>query len=131
MASLLSARDDHRNPAPTSRPDATDELTSRRRDEKSFEIIAGRVLAEDGSQRSVGFVRSIDKHSRTRVQRAIAELGGASDGLMVFTDGDTKLRDLQMTFTRLFRLYFPSSLTSTTSRPTPGTTRSECRLKFC
>jgi hypothetical protein len=63
---------------------------------KSFEIIAGRVLAEDGSQRSVGFVRSIDKHSRTRVQRAVAEHGGARDGLMVFTDGDTRLRDLQM-----------------------------------
>ena len=63
---------------------------------KSFEIIAGRVLAEDGSQRSVGFVRTIDKHSRTRVQRAVSEQGGARDGLMVFTDGDTRLRDLQM-----------------------------------
>ena len=32
----------------------------------NFEIIAGRVLAEDGSQRSVAFVRTIDEHSRTR-----------------------------------------------------------------
>jgi hypothetical protein len=64
--------------------------------EKSFEIVAGRVLAEDGSQRSVGFVRTIDKHSRTRVQRAVAEQGGASVKMMVFTDGDTRLRDLQM-----------------------------------
>jgi len=63
---------------------------------KSFEIVAGRVLAEDGSQRSVGFVRTIDKHSRTRVQRAVAEQGGAKAGMMVFTDGDTRLRDLQM-----------------------------------
>ena len=32
---------------------------------RNFEIIAGRVLAEDGSQRSVAFVRTIDAHSRT------------------------------------------------------------------
>jgi hypothetical protein len=42
------------------------------------------------------FVRTIDEHSRTRVQRAIDEQGGARDGLTVFTDGDTGLRDLQM-----------------------------------
>lgn len=54
------------------------------------------MLAEDGSQRNVGFVRTIDKHSRMRVQRAITEQGGPRDGLMVFTDGDTRLRDLQM-----------------------------------
>lgn len=64
--------------------------------EKSFEIIAGRVLAEDGSQRSVGFVRTVDEHSRTRVQRAVSEHGRAGNGLMVFTDGDIQLRDLQM-----------------------------------
>ena len=63
---------------------------------KTFEIIAGRVLTEDGSQRSVGFVRSIDEHSRERVQRAIAEHGGASDDLKVFTDGDSQLRELQI-----------------------------------
>lgn len=63
---------------------------------KSFEIVAGRVPAEDGSQRSTGFVRNIDKHSSTRVQRAVAEQGCARDGLMVVTDGDTRLRDLQM-----------------------------------
>jgi hypothetical protein len=63
---------------------------------QSFEIIAGRVLDKDGLQRSVGFVRSIDKHSRTRVQHAVAALGGADDGLRVFTDGDGPLRDLQL-----------------------------------
>ena len=62
----------------------------------SFEIIAGRVLAQDGSQRSMGFVRSIDEHSRERVQRAVAELGGGADDLRVFTDGDGPLRDLQL-----------------------------------
>jgi hypothetical protein len=62
----------------------------------SFEIIAGRVLAKDGSQRSVGFVRSVDEHSRTRVHNAVAALGGADDGLRVFTDGDGPLRDLQL-----------------------------------
>jgi hypothetical protein len=41
---------------------------------QSFEIIAGRVLAKDGSQRSVGFVRSVDKHSRTRVQHAVTSV---------------------------------------------------------
>ena len=34
----------------------------------SFEIIAGRLLADDGAQSSVGFVRTVDQHSRTRVQ---------------------------------------------------------------
>lgn len=63
---------------------------------KSFEIIAGRILAKDGSQRSVGFVRSVDAHPRERVQRVIAEHGGACDELKVFTDGHTQLRDLQM-----------------------------------
>ena len=62
----------------------------------NFEIIAGRVLAEDGSQRSVAFVRTIDEHSRTRVQRAVDALGGADDSLRVFTDGDGALRDLQL-----------------------------------
>ena len=62
----------------------------------SFEIIAGRVLAQDGSQRNVGFVRSIDEHSRKRVQRAVAELGGGANGLRVFTNGDGPLRDLQL-----------------------------------
>ena len=62
----------------------------------TFEIIAGRVLADDGSQRSMGFVRTFDQHSRTRVQRAITEHGKTSNGLMVFTDGDSRLRDLQL-----------------------------------
>ena len=62
----------------------------------NFEIIAGRVLAEDGLQRSVGFVRSVDEHSRTRVQHAVAALGGADEDLRVFTDGDSALRDLQL-----------------------------------
>jgi len=62
----------------------------------NFEIIAGRVLAEDGLQRSVGFVRSVDEHSRTRVQHAVAALGGAEEDLRVFTDGDSALRDLQL-----------------------------------
>ena len=62
----------------------------------SFEIIAGRVLAKDSSQRSVGFVRSLDEHSRERVRRAVAALGGADDSLRVFTDGDGPLRDLQL-----------------------------------
>ncbi|MFM0069279.1 hypothetical protein [Paraburkholderia aspalathi] len=52
---------------------------------KSFEIVAGRVLAEDGSQRSASFVRTIDKHSRMREKCAVAEQGG-----------DTRLRGLQM-----------------------------------
>ena len=63
---------------------------------KSFEIIAGRILAKNGSQRSVGFVRSVDERPRERVHRVIAEHGGACDELKVFTDGDTQLRDLQM-----------------------------------
>jgi hypothetical protein len=62
----------------------------------SFEIIAGRLLADDGAQSSVGFVRTVDQHSRTRVQRAVAEQGKTSDHLMVFTDGDSRLRDLQL-----------------------------------
>ena len=62
----------------------------------NFEIIAGRVLAEDGSQRSVGFVRSVDADSRTRVQHAVTGLGAADGGLHVFTDGDGRLRDLQL-----------------------------------
>jgi hypothetical protein len=62
----------------------------------SFEIIAGRLLADDGAQSSVGFVRTVDQHSRTRVQRAVAEQGKSSDNLMVFTDGDSRLRDLQL-----------------------------------
>ena len=62
----------------------------------NFEIIAGRVLTEDGAQRSVGFVRSVDKCSRTRVQHVVAALGGADDNLRVFTDGDGRLRDLQL-----------------------------------
>ena len=62
----------------------------------NFEIIAGRVLAEDGSQRSVAFVRTVDEHSRTRVQHAVAALGGANKDLRVFTDGDGALRDLQL-----------------------------------
>src|SRR6202790_108899 len=62
----------------------------------SFEIIAGRLLADDGAQSSVGFVRTVDQHSRTRVQRAVAEQGKSSDHLMVFTDGDSRLRDLQL-----------------------------------
>jgi len=62
----------------------------------NFEIIAGRVLAEDGLQRSVGFVRSVDEHSRTRVQHAVAALGGADKDLRVFTDRDGALRDLQL-----------------------------------
>ena len=60
----------------------------------SFEIIAGRVLATDDSQRSVAFVRTFDEHSRTRVQQAVAALGGAENNLRVFTDGDCALRDL-------------------------------------
>jgi hypothetical protein len=63
---------------------------------QSFEIIAGRVLAKGGLQRSVAFVRSVDKNSRTRVQHAVTALGGADDGLRVFTDGDGTLRDLQL-----------------------------------
>ena len=63
---------------------------------QNFEIIAGRVLAEDGSQRSVGFVRSVDADSRIRVQHAVAALGSADEGLRVFTDGDDRLRDLQL-----------------------------------
>ena len=62
----------------------------------SFEIIAGRVMADDGSQRSVGFVRTVDQHSRTRVQQAVAEHGKTTDGLLVLTDGDSRLRDLQL-----------------------------------
>jgi hypothetical protein len=62
----------------------------------SFEIIAGRVMADDGSQRSVGFVRTVDQHSRTRVQQAVAEHGKTADGLLVLTDGDSRLRDLQL-----------------------------------
>ncbi len=62
----------------------------------SFEISAGRLLADDGAQSSVGFVRTVDQHSRTRVQRAVAEQGKTSDNLMVFTDGDSRLRDLQL-----------------------------------
>jgi hypothetical protein len=31
----------------------------------SAHLIAGRVLAEDGLQRSVAFIRSLDEHSRT------------------------------------------------------------------
>ena len=62
----------------------------------SFEIIAGRVMADDGSQRSVGFVRTVDQHSRMRVQRAVAEHGKSSENLMAFTDGDSRLRDLQL-----------------------------------
>src|SRR5258705_8800115 len=62
----------------------------------SFEISAGRLLADDGAQSSVGFVRTVDQHSRTRVQRAVAEQGKSSDNLMVFTDGDSRLRDLQL-----------------------------------
>jgi hypothetical protein len=62
----------------------------------SFEIIAGRVLANDDSQRSVAFVRTFDEHSRTRVQQAVAALGGADESLRVFTDGDGALRDLQL-----------------------------------
>jgi len=61
-----------------------------------FEIIAGRVLAKDGTQRSVAFVRTVDEHSRTRVQQAVAALGGADKDLRVFTDGDGALRDLQL-----------------------------------
>jgi hypothetical protein len=61
-----------------------------------LEIIAGRLLADDGAQSSVGFVRTVDQHSRTRVQRAVAEQGKSSDNLMVFTDGDSRLRDLQL-----------------------------------
>ncbi|HEY2607159.1 MAG TPA: hypothetical protein VGJ10_14390, partial [Paraburkholderia sp.] len=34
----------------------------------SFEIITGRLLADDGAQSSVGFVRTVDQHSRMRVQ---------------------------------------------------------------
>jgi len=65
----------------------------------SFEIIAGRVLAKDGSQRSMPFVRTVDVHfayARTRVQQAGAALGGADDSLRVFTDGDGALRNLQL-----------------------------------
>jgi hypothetical protein len=62
----------------------------------NFEIIGGRVLAEDGSQRCVAFVRTVDEHSRTRVQHAVAALGGAHEELRVFTDGDGALRDLQL-----------------------------------
>lgn len=53
-------------------------------------------MADDGSQRSVGFVRTVDQHSRTRVQQAGAELGKTTDGLLVLTDGDSRLRDLQL-----------------------------------
>ena len=53
-------------------------------------------MAKNGSQRSVGFVRSVDERPRERVHRVIAEHGGACDELKVFTDGDTQLRDLQM-----------------------------------
>jgi hypothetical protein len=62
----------------------------------SFEIIAGRLLADDDAQSSVGFVRTVDQHSRTRIQRAVSEQGKSSDNLMVFTDGDSRLRDLQL-----------------------------------
>ena len=41
-------------------------------------------------------MRTVDQHSRTRVQRAVAEQGKTSDHLMVFTDGDSRLRDLQL-----------------------------------
>lgn len=63
---------------------------------QSFEIIAGRVLAEDGSPRSVAFVRNIDEHSCTRVQHTVAALGGADIDLRAFTNGDGALRDLQI-----------------------------------
>ena len=53
-------------------------------------------MADDDAQSSVGFVRTVDQHSRTRVQRAVAEQGKSSDHLMVLTDGYSRLRDLQL-----------------------------------
>nr|WP_295768589.1 hypothetical protein [Rhodoferax sp.] len=39
---------------------------------------------------------TVDEHSRTRFQNAVAELGGADKDLRVFTGSDGALRDLQL-----------------------------------
>ena len=36
--------------------------------EKSFEVVAGRAVANDAGQRSVAFVRSVDPYSHERVR---------------------------------------------------------------
>jgi hypothetical protein len=47
------------------------------------------------ARRAAWTLRTVDRHSRTRVQRAVADQDNCSDNLMFFTDGDRRLRDLQ------------------------------------
>lgn len=62
----------------------------------SFEIIAGRVLPENQPQRSVAFVRSIDVLSRARIHHVVTAGGAEGSAPVVFTDGDSQLRQVQM-----------------------------------
>jgi hypothetical protein len=60
-----------------------------------FEVIAGRLLGDRISVRSIAMVRTIDDRSAQRVQVAIAN-AGSGRRVEVFTDGDPKLRQWQM-----------------------------------
>lgn len=66
--------------------------------ERCFEVVVGRILADDSSSRSVGFVRTVENNDqvRHRLQHRVAEQGHAADGVVVFTDGDPGMRLLQL-----------------------------------
>jgi hypothetical protein len=60
-----------------------------------FEVIAGRLLGENISARSIAMVRVIDRQSAKRVQVALANAGPGRK-VEVFTDGAAQLRQWQM-----------------------------------
>lgn len=65
--------------------------------EQSFEVIAGRAIRANDSQRSLAFVQTVDIHFKERVRVVLDHFGADQATMEVFTDGATQLRQWQIT----------------------------------